>query len=851
MSAKRNVLGKLTIGGLLVFGAQACGMQDSKNGDYAPLPQAAGMEETSFPLLTTGCTIDGTTGNATFSLAAGETIYLFKRAADGVVVANANVGASTTECTFATTKKITIASAVLNSNVHKVILDFYGGAFGQATAAAGVAVGTGPNIVVTLGTGTGNSVKVRGTANPDILTFGTVSTTSFGSFSLGTSATVPAARTYPDLSMTGVTDLTVVGGPGVDSITGQGGTPVGGTAIVAATGVTASALSGAINMAAYGGDGNDTITSGGAGAAINNLYGNAGNDTFLQQPALAKDVISGTDSGGASDVDVVDYSRRSAALSVTLGDDLIARAAYGYVDCVDKAHTTDNDYFTIDDGPLTKTYEYQKTADVLATGSITVTGIPADNDTFVLNDGVNAAATFHFTQSANAATYGAANPSFPADSIIDVSTAVTNNDVAVATFTAINAYATTSLTVDATNPGVTSVVPLTNSAALGASTVNQAITDGSTALTIVGMAGGSHFTPVGGGRVVIDISGGGVSTDVQVALATASAISGGGQALTASRVRATDSYVTVTSTTLGVKPATAAITKNTGAFSVTDFNAGSAAPGSNDGASGETDSINADIESVIGGSGADTIDASLSTLVAHTLHGMDGNDVLTGSALADTIYGGKGNDTLNGSDLVDTMKGGDGDDIMQGGTGNDNIDGGGVNCLVGSSTVCVTAAAAVSAVAGVNPGLNTIDYSDRSAAVTVNLGSLSGTVGETGELDVVTASSIAYIRGGSGADTLTGDANNNIIWGGGRGDTIAGGLGNDALYGEAGDDTIDGGGGVDFLSGGAWLNTLTGGTENDLIDNSSGAAGTIDCGLGDADVAIANGSESSNTNCEN
>src|SRR5436190_26803 len=80
------------------------------------------------------------------------------------------------------------------------------------------------------GTGANNTVKVRGTANADTFTYGTIAGTTFLSMGFGVSATTLAtARTFPDLSMTGVTDVVACGGPGNDLITGQGGPPIGGT----------------------------------------------------------------------------------------------------------------------------------------------------------------------------------------------------------------------------------------------------------------------------------------------------------------------------------------------------------------------------------------------------------------------------------------------------------------------------------------------------------------------------------------------------------------------------------------------------------------------------------------------
>jgi hypothetical protein len=260
-----------------------------------------GVTATHFDLLSSGCALAVPTatalGTATFTVNDNETLYLFERIADGLVVANTNVGTTTTECAFPTTYRIIVGSDAGGTSTHKVFLDFYYGSFGVATAAFSAPKApatttiTGPNIQLTL-TGTSNSLQVRGTSHPDIITFGTLSGTTYGSFAFGSlvttkgtpTETAPKARTYPDLSATGITDIVVSTGPGDDVITAQGGAPIGGTA--KAPGI----LVGTIPITIWGGDGNDVMTSGAAGTAVNSLNGGCGNDVFLQQLAPAHDV---------------------------------------------------------------------------------------------------------------------------------------------------------------------------------------------------------------------------------------------------------------------------------------------------------------------------------------------------------------------------------------------------------------------------------------------------------------------------------------------------------------------------------------------------------------------------------
>ena len=113
----------------------------------------------------------------------------------------------------------------------------------------------------------------------------------------------------------------------------------------------------------------------------------------------------------------------------------------------------------------------------------------------------------------------------------------------------------------------------------------------------------------------------------------------------------------------------------------------------------------------------------------------------------------------------------DSDDVLKGGVGADSIDGGG--------------------------GSDTASYEDSSAAVTVNLLTNTNTGGDAAGDTLV---SIENIIGSAFADTLTGNAGNNIISGLAGADTINGGDGNDTLDGGSGADAMNGGDGIDTVS---------------------------------------------------
>lgn len=87
--------------------------------------------------------------------------------------------------------------------------------------------------------------------------------------------------------------------------------------------------------------------------------------------------------------------------------------------------------------------------------------------------------------------------------------------------------------------------------------------------------------------------------------------------------------------------------------------------GADDGESGESDNLTADIESCIGGLGDDTMTGSAQP------------DDLNGGPGSDTLYGGDGNDTLSGDAGDDTLSGQEGYDLLEGGPGVDALDGGG------------------------------------------------------------------------------------------------------------------------------------------------------------------------------
>ncbi|MBU6373240.1 MAG: cadherin-like domain-containing protein [Alphaproteobacteria bacterium] len=139
---------------------------------------------------------------------------------------------------------------------------------------------------------------------------------------------------------------------------------------------------------------------------------------------------------------------------------------------------------------------------------------------------------------------------------------------------------------------------------------------------------------------------------------------------------------------------------------------------------------------------------------AHTITGTVGDDVIFGNAGNDVITAGAGADQVSGGGGNDTI-------VAQVGDGDDRYDGG--------------------------AGTDTLDLSATSAAATVNLLAGTATSADIGA-DVISA--FENVIGGAGDDTLTGDANANVLTGGAGNDTLnAGAAGLDTLRGGAGNDT--------------------------------------------------------------
>jgi Ca2+-binding RTX toxin-like protein len=198
-----------------------------------------------------------------------------------------------------------------------------------------------------------------------------------------------------------------------------------------------------------------------------------------------------------------------------------------------------------------------------------------------------------------------------------------------------------------------------------------------------------------------------------------------------------------------------------------------------------------------GGNGDDVISLDDGTTLPIRLDGGADDDYLYGNAGNDTLLGGTGNDYLYGRGGNDSFTGGE---ENEGGEGNDVFEEG-------------TAATRGTRIDG-GAGNDSVNYAARTRAVTVTLAGANRTFtnGEAGEFDDFV--NVENVSGGSGNDTLTGDALGNI------------------LRGNGGNDTLDGLGGNDFLSGGEGTDRFFGGDGDDQLFGRDSFAEVLDGGAG-------------------
>ena len=280
---------------------------------------------------------------------------------------------------------------------------------------------------------------------------------------------------------------------------------------------------------------------------------------------------------------------------------------------------------------------------------------------------------------------------------------------------------------------------------------------------------------------------------------------------------------------------------------------------------------------IIGGKGRDTLDGGAGD---DTLYGGEGNDTLTGGAGNDILNGGDGDDTLYGGEGSNTLTGGAGNDTFVYGLGYDTIsdytnngietdtlriegtavsdvrqyndvvrvdtgNGGYVDLAgAGGAPVRIEDNHGIYAVSDLasNPTItlggdftgDRFDAGDLSFAKTINAGEMTREITITGNANDNVMYAGQYggtLYGGDGddilygsdwSDYLYGDKGKDEIHGGAGSDELYGGDDDDILYGGEGSDTLTGGEGNDTLNGGEGSDTLAGGAGNDTFVYESG-----------------------------
>jgi ELWxxDGT repeat protein len=180
---------------------------------------------------------------------------------------------------------------------------------------------------------------------------------------------------------------------------------------------------------------------------------------------------------------------------------------------------------------------------------------------------------------------------------------------------------------------------------------------------------------------------------------------------------------------------------------------------------------------------------------------------LNSSATFENFIGGTAADTLVGNSLNNTLTGGPGDDKLNGAVGNDLLIGGANNdtYLFGTASIAETDQVRENA----NDGLDTLDFSFLTTDVVLNLGSTAvQSVHTNRRLQLNSLSTFENAVGGTGSDTLLGNALAN---------RLTGGNGNNILVGLEAGDVLVAGSGRDILIGGLGLDVLNGGTGDDIL----------------------------------
>ncbi|MCX7227742.1 MAG: calcium-binding protein [Burkholderiales bacterium] len=229
---------------------------------------------------------------------------------------------------------------------------------------------------------------------------------------------------------------------------------------------------------------------------------------------------------------------------------------------------------------------------------------------------------------------------------------------------------------------------------------------------------------------------------------------------------------------------------------------------------------------------------------ADTLTGDDNANVIGGASGNDVINGGGGDDWISGEGAPFSLLGAD---TIDGGTGYDTYD---ITAATGLVTIyvdgrmCTGTAAQGDTVVNVervfggaasetvfvssglnrfdgNIGIDTIDFGESTQGVTVDLGRGGAAQVSGGLASGFILTNVENVSGTIYADTLTGDANGNVLIGRGGADSLFGNGGDD-LFRVGASEVIGGGANLVRVDGGAGLDAIeiSGLTANQSVDLS-------------------------------
>jgi Ca2+-binding RTX toxin-like protein len=358
--------------------------------------------------------------------------------------------------------------------------------------------------------------------------------------------------------------------------------------------------------------------------------------------------------------------------------------------------------------------------------------------------------------------------------------------------------------------GSTNIVTV-NLGTIGNQSVNGNLTLNLTTTEMENVIGGGNNDNITGNALNNTLSGGTAGNDILNGMDGNDTLIGGAGSDSLFGGAGNDTYAFDADSALGTDTITDAVGNGTdtldftGTSSVVAVNLGSANQAVN---SNLTLNLTAaQMENVIGGGGSDT---------------------LTGNALNNVLSGGTGgNDALNGMDGNDILIGGSGNDALLGGAGDDTYV---FDTDTALGTDIITDA--------VGNGTDTLNFSDSSNAITVNLGTAGNQIVNPRLTLNLTAAQIENVIGGSNNDSITGNALDNILSGGSGNDALNGGNGNDALTGGSGNDSLTGGNGndtylfdTDSALGADALTEISGGGMDTLDFSGSSNDTTIDLNI--------------------